>query len=70
MDQWCDTKDRERERNENVEVDQGCDTKGQRERTENVEVDHWCNTKEQRERGMRMLRWIKGVTLRNREREE
>ena len=32
-------------------------------------MDHWCNTKEQRERGMRMLRWIKGVTLRNRERE-
>ena len=34
-------------------MDQGCDTKGQRER----------------ERGMRMLRWIKGVTLRNIERE-
>ena len=25
--------------NENVEVDQGCDTKEQRERNENVEVD-------------------------------
>ena len=34
-------------------MDQGCDTKGQRER----------------ERGMRMLRWVNGVTLRNRERE-
>ena len=38
---------RERERNENVEVDQGCDTKGQRERNENVEVDQGCDTKEQ-----------------------
>ena len=57
MDQGCDTKEhRERER--------------ERERNENVEVDQWCDTKEQRERGMRMLRWIKGVTLRNREREE
>ena len=27
-------RDRERERNENVEVDQGCDTKEQREREE------------------------------------
>ena len=69
MDQGCDTKE-QRESNENVEVDQGCDTKGQRERNENVEVDQGCDTKEQRERGMRMLRWIKGVTLRNREREE
>ena len=52
-------------------MDQGCDTKEQREReNENVEVDQGCDTKEQRERGMRMLRWIKGVTLRNREREE
>ena len=32
-------------------------------------MDQGCDTKEQRERGMRMLRWIKGVTLRNRERE-
>ena len=47
-------------------MDQGCDTKEQREMNENVEVDHLCDTKEQRERGMRMLRWIKGVTLRNR----
>ena len=39
-------------RNENVEVDQGCDTMGQRERerNENVEVDKGCDTKEQRER--------------------
>ena len=43
-------------------MDQGCDTKGQRERNENVEVDQGCD---KRERGMRMLRWIKGVTLRN-----
>ena len=49
-------------------MDQGCDTTGQRERNENVEVDQGCDTKGQRERGMRMLRWIKGVTLRNRER--
>ena len=63
----CDTKG-QRERNENVGVDQGCDTKGHRERNENVEVDHRCDTKGQR--GMRMLRWIKGVTLRDREREE
>ena len=26
-------------------------------------MDQGCDTKEQRERGMRMLRWIKGVTL-------
>ena len=44
-------RNRERERIENAEVDQGCDTKGQRERNENVEVDQWCNTREQRERG-------------------
>ena len=50
-------------------MDQGCDTKEQRERNENVEVDQGCDTKEQRGRGMRMLRWIKGVTLRNIERE-
>ena len=68
-DQGCDTKG-QRERNENVEADQGCDTKEQRERNENVEVDQGCDTKEQRERGMIMLRRIKGVTLRNREREE
>ena len=43
-------RNRERE-NENVEVDQGCDTKEQRERrNENVEVDQGCDTKEQRER--------------------
>ena len=63
-------RNRERERNENVEVDKGCNTKGQRERNENVEVDQGCGPKEQRERGMRMLRRINGVTLRNREREE
>ena len=50
-------------------MDQGCDTKEQRERNENVIVDQGCDTKEHRERGMRMLRWIKGVTLRNIERE-
>ena len=32
-------------------------------------MDQGCDTKEHRERGMRMLRWIKGVTLRNIERE-
>ena len=32
-------------------------------------MDQGCDTKEQRERGMIMLRRIKGVTLRNRERE-
>ena len=31
-------------------------------------MDQGCDTKEQRERGMRMLRRIKGVTLRDRER--
>ena len=39
-------RDREREGNENVEVDQVCDTKGQRERNENVEMDQGCDTKE------------------------
>ena len=64
-------RDIERERNENVEVEQGCDTKEhrERERNENVEVDQGVTLRE-RERGMRMLRWINGVTLRNREREE
>ena len=65
----CDTKE-QRKRNENVVADHRCDTKEQRKRNENVEVDQWCGTKEQRERGMRMLRRNKGVTLRNREREE
>ena len=32
-------------------------------------MDQGCDTKEHRERGMRMLRWIKDVTLRNIERE-
>ena len=32
-------------------------------------MDQGCDTKEHRERGMRMLRWIKVVTLRNTERE-
>ena len=47
-------------------MDQGCDTKEQIERNDNVEADQWCDTKGQRERGMRMLRWIIGVTLRDR----
>ena len=32
-------------------------------------MDQGCELRN-RERGMRMLRWIKGVTLRDREREE
>ena len=94
-----DTKEqRKRNENENVEAEQGCNTKEQRERgmrmlrrirwtrNENVEAEQGCNTKEQRERGMRnegcdtkgqrerergmrLLRWIKDVTLRDRERE-
>ena len=32
-------------------------------------MDQGCDTKEHRERGMRVLRWIKDVTLRNIERE-
>ena len=55
-------------RNENVEVDQGCDTKEQRKRNENVEVDHRCDTKEQRKRNEN-VEVNKDVTLRNRERE-
>ena len=51
-----DTKE-QRERNENVEVDQGCDTKEQRER--GMRMLRW----------IREVRWIKGVTLRT-EREE
>ena len=43
-------RNRERKRNENVEVDQWCGTKEQRERNENVEAEQGCNTKEQRER--------------------
>ena len=50
-------------------MDHRCDTKEQRERNENIEVDKGCDTTGHRERGMRMLRWIKGVTLRDRERE-
>ena len=57
----------ERERNENVEGVQGCDTKERRERERNGNVEgvHGCDTKERRERGMKMLRGFRVVTLRN-----
>ena len=63
-------RNKERERNENVEVDQWCNTKEQRER--GMRMLRWIKgvTLRNRERGIRMLRWIKGVTLRNTEREE
>ena len=36
---------------------------------EREKADHRCDTKDRERGGMRMLRRIKGVTLRNRERE-
>ena len=47
-------------------MDRGCDTKGHE--NGNVEVHRGCDTKGQRSI-MRMLRWIEGVTPKDRHRE-
>ena len=64
-----DTKE-QRERGIRMLRIKGVTLRNTERRNDHVEVDQGVTLRRERERGMRMLRWIIGVTLRNREREE